>query len=248
MRLPEKGQAAAPTPNDRDPRDEAGGRSHRPRQPHRLPGGRQRKGRSDGLGAGRGRRLRRAARRGDAVGHERLAHGQRAGGASTPRPRAAPPQAGDRPADARAAGRARRRRARRAADPAPSPVLAAPPQARGDAGRPTLTPRRPWCSMSSALPLPAAGAAPGDAAPRAASDQRRLGERLRQPHRRGRRRRRHRHQQLRSEDHGHPGHDDPGGARDRDQHRRARLRPRGRQPGRAQLRRQPHPGAAQLAA
>ena len=38
-------------------------------------------------------------------------------------------------------------------------------------------------------------------------------------------------------DHGHAGHADPRGAGNRDRHRRARLCPRGGQPGRAQLRR-----------
>ena len=135
MRLPEKGQRAA---NDGDPRDERDRRGDRPRQPHRLPGGRPAQGPLGRARARRRRRLRRAARRGDAVGPQRLAHGRGAAARPPRRSRAPapviPPAAA--PSEQVAAGQRRARRA--AADPAPSPVLAAPPTVARDARRQSL--------------------------------------------------------------------------------------------------------------
>ena len=237
MRLPEKGRAATPTPiraRKRAPRS-----STSPAAPP-TRWSRQRKGRSDALGARRRCRLRRAARRGDAVGPQRLAHG-RASGSRRPQPagtRAA--AAGHRAADAASSRPRSRRRHAAPLRPTRRPRRSSPRRRTSPRCRPPIpTPRRPWCSTPSALPAPALPppAPAGEAASR---------PRPRRPARpatspaasaASAARAATATQQLRSRDHDHPGHDDPGGARDRDQHRRARLCPRGRQPGRAQLRR-----------
>ena len=234
MRLPEKSQRAAA---DGDPRDERDDRSDRPRQPHRLPGGRAAQGPLRRARARRGRRLRRAARRRDAVGPQRLAHGRRA------EPRGAGPAA---PRRRRRSSRRRRRRAagrgRRRPDAGRRPIprrRRCSPRRRCVAAMPAANPYASPTVVfdASALPLPAPAAAAATAA-------------LRPPSRPATARATSPAASAASaaapatatsnfdpDDHRHPGDDDPGGARDRDQHRRARLCPRGRQPGRAQLRR-----------
>ena len=69
-------------------------------------------------------------------------------------------------------------------------------------------------------------------------------QRFCRPHRRRRRRSGAGARRRRSQDHRHARDDDPRDPRNRDQHRRARLRPGHRQPGCAQLRRKPGAGAA----